>query len=39
MTDGSSDETGDSILQMLDPDETPALNYVEGEDFDMDLNM
>ena len=38
MTDGSSDEMGDSTLQMLDPDETPALNY-EREDFDMDLNM
>ena len=39
VTDGSSDETGDSLLQMLDPDETLALNYAEGEDFDMDLNM
>ena len=36
MTDGSSDETGDSLLQMLDPDETLAF---EGEDFDMNLNM
>ena len=39
MTDGSSDEMGDSLLQMLDPDESLALNYAEGEDFDMDLNM
>ena len=39
VTDGSSDEMGDSLLQMLDPDETLALNYAEGEDFDMDLNM
>ena len=38
VTDGSSDEMGDSLLQMLDPDETLALNYAEGEDFDMDLN-
>ena len=37
--DGSSDETGDSLLQILDPDETLALNYAEGEDFAMDLNM
>ena len=33
-TDGSSDEMG-----MLDQDETYALNYAEGEDFDMNLNM
>ena len=39
MTDGSSDETGDSLLQMLDPDETLALNYAKGKDFDMDFNM
>ena len=39
MTDGSSDEMDDSTLQMLDPDETPALNYAEGEDFDLESNM
>ena len=39
MTGGSSDEMGGSTLQMLDPNETPSLNYAEGEDFDMDLNM
>ena len=39
VTDGRSDETGDSLLQMLDPDEILALNYAEGGDFDMDLNM
>ena len=39
MTDGSSDGMGGSVLQMLDPDETFALNYADGEDYDMDLNM
>ena len=24
---------------MLDPDETYALNYADGEEYDMDLNM
>ena len=33
-TDGSSDDMG-----MLDQNETYALNYAEGEDFDMHLNM
>ena len=39
MTDGSSDDTGGSLLQMLDQDETFALDYADGEDYDMDLNM
>ena len=39
VTDGSSDDMGGSLLQMLDPDETYALNYADGEDYDMDLNM
>ena len=39
VTDGSSDDTGGSLLRMLDPDETYALNYADGEDYDMDLNM
>ena len=37
MTDGSSDDMGGSLLRMLDPDETYALNYADGEDYDMDL--
>ena len=39
MTDGSSDDMGASLLRMLDPDQTYALNYADGEDYDMDLNM
>ena len=39
MTDGSSDNMGGSLLKMVDPDETYALNYADGEDYDMDLNM
>ena len=39
MTDGSSEEMGESHLQMIGPDENLALSYAEGEDFDMDLNM
>ena len=39
VTDGSSDDMGGSLLRMLDPDETYALNYADGEDYDMDLNM
>ena len=30
---------GGSLWRMPDPDETYALNYVDGEDYDMDLNM
>ena len=30
---------GGSLLKMLDPDETYTLNYVDEEDYDMDLNM
>ena len=37
MTDGSSEDTGTSLLRMLDPDQTYALNYADGEDYDMDL--
>ena len=39
VTDGRSDDMGGSLLRMLDPDETYALNYANGEDCDMDLNM
>ena len=39
MADGSSDDTGASLLRMLDPDQTYALNYADEEDYDMDLNM
>ena len=38
-TDGSSDDTGGSLLRMLDTDQTYALDYADGEDYDMDLNM
>ena len=37
MTDGSSDDTGGSLLRMLDPDQTYALNYADEEDYDMGL--
>ena len=39
VTDGSSDDMGCSLLRMLDPDQTYALNNAGGEDYDMDLNM
>ena len=39
VTDGSSDDMGGSLLRMLDPDQNYALNYEDGEDYDMDLNM
>ena len=39
MTDGSSDDMGGSVFRMLDPDQTYALNYADGEDYNMDLNM
>ena len=38
-TDGSSDDTGGSLLRMLDTDQTYALDYEDREDYDMDLNM
>ena len=38
MTDGGSDDMEGSLLRMLDPDQTYALNYADGEDYDMDLN-
>ena len=28
-----------SLLRMSDADQTYALDYADGEDFDMDLNM
>ena len=31
VTDGSSDDMGGSLLRMLDPDQTYALNYADGE--------
>ena len=33
------DDTGGSLLRMLDTDQTYALDYADGEDYDMDLNM
>ena len=39
VTDGSSDDMRGSLLRMLDPDQTYALNHADGEDYDMDLNM
>ena len=30
---------GDSLLRMLDPDQTYALDYAYGEDYDRDLKM
>ena len=30
---------GGSLLRMLDTDQTYALDYADGEDYDMDLNM
>ena len=39
VTGGSSDDMRDSLLRMLDPDQTYALNYADGEEYDMDLNM
>ena len=30
---------GGSLLRILDQDETYALNYADGDDYDMDLNM
>ena len=30
---------GASLLRMLDPDQTYALNYADEEDYDIDLNM
>ena len=38
-TDRNSDDTGGSLLRMLDTDQTYALDYADGEDYDMDLNM
>ena len=33
MTDGCSDDMGASLLRMLDPDQTYALNYADEEDL------
>ena len=30
---------GGSFLRMLDTDQTYALDYTDGQDYDMDLNM
>ena len=38
-TDRNSDNMGGSLLRMLDTDQTYALDYTDGEDYDMDLNM
>ena len=38
-TGRSSDDAEDSLLRMLDTDQTYALDYMDGEDYDMDLNM
>ena len=37
--DGSSDDMGGSLWRMLGKDQTYALDYADGEDYDMDLNM
>ena len=34
-----SDDAKGSLLRMLDTDQTYALDYAEGEDYGMDLNM
>ena len=39
VTNGSSDDMGGSLLRMLHPDQTYALNYADKDDYDMDLNM
>ena len=33
------DDAKGSLLRMLDTDHTYALDYADGEDYDMDLNM
>ena len=38
-TDRNSDDTGGSLLRMLDTDQTYTLDYADGEDYDMDLNV
>ena len=38
-TDRNSDDMGGSLLRKLDTDQTYALDYADGEDYDMDLNM
>ena len=35
----NSDDAKGSLLRMLDTDQTYALDYADGEDYDMDLNM
>ena len=35
----NSDDMGGSLLRMLDTDQTYALDYADGEDYDMNLNM
>ena len=34
-----SDNTEDSLLRMMDADQAYTLDYADGDDFDMDLNM
>ena len=38
-TGRNSDDAKGSLLKMLDTDQIYALDYVDGEDYDMDLNM
>ena len=35
----NSDDAKGSLLRMLDTDQTHTLDYADGEDYDMDLNM
>ena len=38
-TDRNSDDAKGFLLRVLDTDQTYALDYADGEDYDMDLNM
>ena len=38
-TGRNSGDAKGSLLRMSDTDQTYALDYADGEDFDMDLNM
>ena len=35
----NTNDAKDSLLRMSDTDQTYTLDYTDGEDFDMDLNM
>ena len=38
-TGRNSDDVEGSLLRMSDTDQTYALDYADGEGYDMDLNM